>query len=100
MTDNRSPTNSTVPNQPDTLIEFPCHFELKAMGQHCDEFVELVYQTTQKHAPDVSRDAIRLQASKNGKYVSVKITIYATHIQQIHGIYGELNAHPDVLWTL
>ncbi|WFE69077.1 DUF493 domain-containing protein [Thiomicrospira sp. R3] len=93
---NQNPT----PEQPDTLIEFPCHYELKAMGSHCETFIELVYSVTQKHVPEVEREAIRLNPSKNGKYVSVKIKFYATQIEQIHGIYGELNDHPDVLWTL
>lgn len=84
----------------DTLIEFPCDFELKAMGRHCEEFIDLVFNITQKHVPDVSRDNLRLNESKGSKFVSVKIKFYATHINQIHGIYGELNEHPDVLMTL
>lgn len=93
-------TDLNKTEQRDTLIEFPCDFELKAMGKHCDEFIDLVFSITQKHVPDVSRDAIRLNASKGSRFVSVKIKFYATHIQQIHGIYGELNEHPDVLMTL
>jgi hypothetical protein len=86
--------------QPETLIEFPCDFELKAMGRHCEEFIDLVFSITQKHVPEVSRDNVRLNHSKGSNFVSVKIKFYATHIGQIHGIYGELNEHPDVLMTL
>ncbi|MDY0137594.1 MAG: DUF493 domain-containing protein [Thiomicrospira sp.] len=86
--------------QPETLIEFPCDFELKAMGRHCDEFIDLVFSITQKHVPEVSRDNMRFSASKGQRFISVKIKFYATHIGQIHGIYGELNEHPDVLMTL
>jgi putative lipoic acid-binding regulatory protein len=87
-------------NKPETLIEFPCHFELKAMGRHSEDFIDLVFGITQKYVPDVNRGHIRLNPSKENKFVSVKIKFYATHIQQIHGIYGELNEHPDVLMTL
>lgn len=93
-------TDSLTPEKPETLIEFPCHYELKAMGPHCETFIDLVFSVTQKHVTEIEREAIRLNPSKTGKYVSVKIKFYATHIEQIHGIYGELNAHPDVLWTL
>lgn len=84
----------------ETLIEFPCDFELKAMGRYSDDFIDLVFNITQKHAPHITRDDVRLNESKGNKFISVKIKFYATHIEQIHGIYGELNEHPDVLMTL
>lgn len=86
--------------KPDTLIEFPCDFELKAMGHHCETFIDLVFEITQKYAPEINRENIRLNHSKSSKYVSVKIQFHATKIEQIHGIYGELNEHPQVLMTL
>lgn len=91
---------SQKPKSPETLIEFPCDFELKAMGDNDQEFIDLVFETVIKYVPDASRDNIRLQESKTGKYVSVKLKFYASCIEQIHGIYGELNPHPKVHMTL
>lgn len=87
---------------PDTesLIEFPCDYKLKAMGKHSEEFIELVYQISLKYAPGTPRDNIQTTGSKGNKFVSVNVTIYATCIEQIHGIYGDLKKHPDVLMTL
>ncbi|WP_019556826.1 YbeD family protein [Thiomicrorhabdus arctica] len=84
----------------ESLIEFPCDFKLKAMGKNCESFVELVYQVTIKHAPETPRENIEITDSKGQKFVSVNITFYATSIQQVHGIYGDLKKHPEVLMTL
>lgn len=84
----------------ESLIEFPCDYKLKAMGKNADTLVDCVYEITQKFAPDASRDSIELTESKGGKFVSVNITFHATCIEQIHGIYGELKSHPEVLMTL
>jgi len=83
-----------------TLIDFPCDYRLKAMGHNTEEFVELVFEITQRYAPDVSRDNIQVTGSKGKKFISVNITFYATCIEQIHGVYGDLKKHPMCLMTL
>ncbi|MBO1922892.1 YbeD family protein [Thiomicrorhabdus sp. 6S3-12] len=84
----------------ETLIEFPCDYKLKAMGRNHDEFIDLVYEITCKYAPNTPRDNIYINNSKGKKFISVNITFYATCIEQIHGIYGDLKKHPEVLMTL
>lgn len=83
-----------------TLIDFPCDYKLKAMGHNNDEFIELVFEITQRYAPEVSRETIEVKGSNGKKYISVNITFYATCIEQIHGIYGDLKKHPMCLMTL
>ena len=87
---------------PDTesLIEFPCDFKLKAMGNKSDDFIDIVYNITLKYAPETPRDNISINNSSGQKFISVNVTIYATCIEQIHGIYGDLKKHPEVLMTL
>ncbi|MDX1347310.1 MAG: DUF493 domain-containing protein [Thiomicrorhabdus chilensis] len=84
----------------ESLIEFPCDFCLKAMGHNTEEFIDLVFEVTQKYAPSVTRENIHIKDSKAKKFISVNITFYATCIEQIHGIYGDLKKHPQVLMTL
>lgn len=84
----------------ESLIEFPCDFKLKAMGKNNESFVEVVYEITCKHAPNTSRESIQITPSKGDKFISVNITIYATSLEQIHGIYGDLKKHPEVLMSL
>ncbi len=84
----------------ESLIEFPCDFELKAMGRNNGTLVETVFEITQKYAPDVSRDNIRIKDSKGSRFISVNITFHATSLEQLHGVYGELKQHPEILMTL
>ena len=92
-TDLHSPDNTT-------LIDFPCDYKLKAMGHNTEEFIELVFEITQRYAPEVSRESMKVTDSKGKKYISVNITFYATCIEQIHGVYGDLKKHPMCLMTL
>ncbi|WP_319379974.1 DUF493 domain-containing protein [Thiomicrorhabdus sp.] len=84
----------------ESLIEFPCDFKLKAMGHNSEEFIELVYEITCKYAPNTPRENIHINDSKGKKFISVNITFYATCLEQVHGIYGDLKKHPQVLMTL
>lgn len=84
----------------ETLIEFPCDFRLKAMGRKSDDFVDIVFEIACKYAPNTPRENVRIVNSKGEKFISVNVTIYATCIEQIHGIYGDLKKHPEVLMTL
>ncbi|MDG6777497.1 DUF493 domain-containing protein [Thiomicrorhabdus sp. zzn3] len=84
----------------ESLIEFPCDYRLKAMGHNTEAFIDLVFEVTKKYAPGVTREHIEIKDSKGKKFISVNITFYATCIEQIHGIYGDLKKHPEVLMTL
>ncbi len=84
----------------ETLIEFPCDYRLKAMGRQSDNFIDIVYEIACKYAPETPRENIKINPSKKGNFISVNVTIYATCIEQIHGIYGDLKKHPDVLMCL
>lgn len=84
----------------ESLIDFPCDYELKAMGHASETFIDTVFEITQKYAPEITRDNIRLKDSKGKRFISVNVTFYATCLEQIHGVYGELKEHPEVLMTL
>lgn len=84
----------------ETLIDFPCDYRLKAMGRQSDTFIDVVYEITKKYAPDTPRENIKINPSKKGNFISVNITFYATCIEQVHGIYGDLKKHPEVLMSL
>lgn len=84
----------------ESLMEFPCDFELKAMGKNSETFIDLVIEITQEFAPDIGKDKMRINDSKGGKFISVNLTFRAENLQQVHNIYGALKAHPEVLMTL
>ncbi len=84
----------------ETLLEFPCRFPIKAMGEHHENFEILVVELVRKHAPDLTEEAVASRASQGGKYLSVTVTVTATSREQLDNIYRELTACEQVLMAL
>lgn len=84
----------------ETLLEFPCQFPIKVMGDNSEAFEADVAVIARKHIPDLGEGAIRSKTSRTGKYRSVTLTFTATSKAQIDNIYLELNAHPGVRMVL
>jgi uncharacterized protein len=84
----------------ETLLEFPCRFPIKAMGEHDENFEILVVELVRKHAPDLTEEAVASRASQGGKYLSVTVTVTATSREQLDNIYRELTACEQVLMAL
>lgn len=84
----------------DSLLEFPCSFAIKAMGPAGPDFERTVLDIVRRHAPAIGKGAVRARPSREGRYVSLTVTIDATSREQLDRIYSELNAEPAVLMTL
>jgi len=80
----------------ETLLEFPCEFPLKIMGEAQEGFAEAVAEAVRRHAPDFDATSIETRTSSGGKYISLTCTITATSKAQLDDIYRELTAHPWV----
>ncbi len=93
MTD-QNMTDQTQARQ--TLIEFPCDFPLKIMGQRVDEFAQAVVAVVVEHAPDFDPSSVEMRPSSKGTYLSLTCTIRATSQVQLDGLYRALTAHPLV----
>lgn len=70
------------------LLEFPCDFPYKVMGEAHPELLDKVLAVIQRHAPGDYRPEVR--PSRTGKYHSITINIKATHIEQVETLYKEL----------
>lgn len=70
------------------LLEFPCSFTYKVMGQAHPTLVDQVVEVVQRHAPGEYSPEVK--PSSKGNYHSVSITITATHIEQVETLYEEL----------
>ncbi|MGX9419028.1 DUF493 family protein YbeD [Vibrio sp. RC27] len=70
------------------LLEFPCPFTFKIMGQAKPELPEKVLEVIQRHAPGDYSPVIK--PSSKGTYNSVSIRITATSIEQVETLYKEL----------
>ena len=81
-------------------FQFPCDYEIKAMGLDDGNFHEVVIEIIRRHSADIRDDSLRQRASRGGKYVSVSIVIEAQSREQLDAIYDDLTAHDKVLMRL
>jgi uncharacterized protein len=80
----------------ETLIEFPCDFPIKVMGETLDEFTSEVIKAIQLHIPEFGAHLIEMRGSAGGKYISITCVVYVTSKPQLDDIYRTLTAHPMV----
>ena len=88
------------PQQPDSLLTVPCVFPMKVMGRREDGFAQVVSDIVLKHAPDFHPETIEMRSSKQGRYLSLTVTINARSREQLDALYSELSKHPMVTMVL
>ena len=86
--------------QGESLLTFPCVFPIKVMGRREDGFAQEVSEVVQRHAPDFHPETIEMRMSKNGRYLSLTVTINAKSRDQLDSLYSELSKHPRVMMVL
>lgn len=79
----------TMHCDPESLLDFPCHYQFKAIGTAGDLFFQSVVQAVSVHAT-VSEDAVRTQPSRRGNYQSVSVVLTIYNADQLTAIYSEL----------
>ena len=84
----------------ETLLEFPCQFPIKVMGKADEDFDALVVGIVRRYSPDLLEGAVKTRLSKEGRYMSVTVTIRAESKQQLDSIYLDLTAHERVMMAL
>ena len=80
----------------ETLIEFPCDFPIKVMGDMRDDFTDTMISVIQQHVPDFDGTRVAFRASSGGRYLSLTCTVYVTSKPQLDDIYRSLTSHPMV----
>ncbi len=86
--------------EPPSLLTFPCVFPIKVVGRREDGYAQTVSDIVVKHAPDFHPDTIEMRASRNGRYLSLTVTINARSREQLDALYSELSKHPLVMMVL
>lgn len=82
------------------LLTFPCDFTFKVIGLASAEFEGEVLKIFRQHFPQLGEGAIRLNHSKNDKYVALSITVFASSQEQLDETYRSLSNEPQVLFAL
>ena len=99
MTTVKKPVINLAESQ-ETLIEFPCDFPIKVMGETHADFTDEIIKTIQKQLPNFDANHIEMRGSSGGKYISLTCTVHVTSKPQLDDIYRALTSHPMVKVTL
>ncbi len=84
----------------ESAFKFPCRFPIKAMGEATEDFDGLVVSLIRRHSPDLAEGAVNTRLSRNGRYMSVTVTVRAHSREQLDAIYMDLTANERVLMAL
>lgn len=74
----------------ETLIEFPCRFPIKIMGDSHPELMEAVESCVNDHVDDPEDAVIQQRASSGGRFVGITVTFTATSQLQLDRLYRAL----------
>jgi len=80
----------------DSLIEYPCKFPIKVMGNKVDGLVHAITMIAGQFDPDFDASTLELRESKGGNYLGVTVTVNATSREQLDELYRTLSTHPMV----
>lgn len=84
----------------ETLLEFPCDFAIKAMGETSEDLDAIVVEIVRRHVEDLAEGAVSSRQSSGGKYTSITVTIRATSKPQLDAIYQDLTNHEHIKYVL
>lgn len=86
-------------SKPEDLMDFPCHYQFKAIGQGGEDFCRAIVSAIAVHAA-VPTDAVRSQPSRQGTYQSISVVLTIYSAAQLTDIYAELKKVPGLKMLL
>lgn len=95
------PDDPGQPGEKKPLIEYPTIYEFKVMGRREDGFEDWVRLLFGRIlGSEVSKDSISENVSKQGNYVSLRVTLFLQSEEQRQTIYGHLHREKRILYYL
>lgn len=83
-------------SQLESIIQYPVDFPIKVMGRNHAAFAQTIVALVREHAPDFDPTTVEMRSSREGKYISLTVTIRAVSREQLDGLYRALSDHPMV----
>lgn len=87
-------------SEPESLLAFPCDFPIKVMGLRQHGFAQAILEVVKLHSPDYDPATVEMRSSREGKYLSLTITVKATSQEQLDNLYRDLCDHHMVSMVL
>lgn len=98
MTDEGNTNDNS--DDPFDQLDYPCRFEIKALGKNNEKFNAKVMLVVTQYVPGDDFIETHQKPSKNSNYISLTISFVARGAQQIRDLYAALYECPEVLMTL
>ena len=87
-------------SEPESLLAFPCDFPIKVLGLRQHGFAQAILEVVKQHSPDYDPATVEMRSSREGKYLSLTITVKATSQEQLDNLYRDLCDHSMVSMVL
>jgi putative lipoic acid-binding regulatory protein len=87
-------------SEQESLIQFPCDFPIKVMGETHDTFAQTVIDIIRVHDNAFDATKVEMRASSAGKYLSLTCTVFVESKPQLDNIYRALTSHPMIKFVL
>ncbi len=87
-------------NSKPALIDFPCDFPIKVMGEMQADFAQTIIALIQTLLPNFNASNVAMRASSGGKYISLTCTVHVLSQAQLDAVYRLVSAHPLVKFSL
>tara|TARA_B100000795_G_scaffold269553_1_gene259295 strand:- start:274 stop:546 length:273 start_codon:yes stop_codon:yes gene_type:complete len=81
-------------NEKESLLKFPCEFDMKVMGISNEDFSKSVIKIIKKYDKNFNAAKIEMKGSSNGKYISLTCNVYVISQKQLDKIYIDLSKSP------
>ena len=86
--------------EPDTLIDFPCLFHIKAVGNAKDNFVEKIVNVILSMNNEFDTKTIRTRLSSEENFISVSFDVFVENKKELDSIYQALHKVEGVRYLL
>lgn len=83
-------------DEAEQLLNFPCRYPIKVMGQADGDFAQTMLAIVLRHAPEFDPASVEMRTSSGARYISLTFDLVAESREQLDLLYRELTAHPAV----
>ena len=87
-------------NENKSIIDFPCNFAIKVMGEANENFSNDIIKIIKKFDTNFDVSKIKMKGSSKGKYISLTCNVYVTSQKQLDRIYINLSKNPITKFVL
>jgi len=89
QTDKPTDKQTDIPRD-EPVIEFPCNYPVKVIVEVNSDIVAQVTSIVTKHDPVMCPDKMEQNASRNGKFISLRFMLWATGTSQLEKLFEDL----------